>query len=562
MSEPAPSASQSGLALLGIPFVFSQVGALATENFRKAASDWGFQVSTSDLAELRSDGLLVPLFADVDAEDSQHRITIHQSDQSAIARYARDGVLRSPDVPSAASQDAEFFYSQWQLLGLRDALREKDNRRLLPIAADPVNDFAQRTRVEHIALAALSTRFFPQIIGQISIPSDASEQQLRRSRLEVDAQSRLEIAELPAERLVEVAKWLLLRAHTHDPLAQWWDLVRHSDHKGWFKLRGRALESVWQRIAAEVFLLAHEEFAEAGLLAMLPGSDPAAMFYSPLTDRIGAKAGVDSLPTALTRLSLSPQPRVVLVLEGDVEMFHMNAALDEVGLGRGHRVRLVKQGTSSARPVELARFVAPQLGRTRSGRATVEGAPTALMVAMDNEGDFLETNGALSRTTENLRMHVRESVSAQGGVLSEDDLDTLVDVRTWGPQKYELANFDDEELATAMARVAVSCGDSSEDPIGLAARLLAHLQYARSRSLDVKVVYDRVGWPVRKMDLARELLPGLLSQIGTTTDFEDLPPLLKLAADVEEIVQRLSLGTFSLAVAESESNAQPKPGDA
>lgn len=540
--------------LLQIPFVFSQVELVSLENFRKAAGDWDLSVTASELRSLRADGLLVPLFADVNVQDAMQRIDVIESDRSPIARYARDGLLREPGDPAVDDPDAELYYSRWQLLGLRDALREAENRRVLEGRGyePPSLDFVRRLRAEHIALAALSTRYFPQIVGQLSLPLGSDHEELQRSRRDIGAADRLAAAHLGPDRLRAAAEFLLLRAHSHDPMAKWWDLLRYSDHRGWFQLKGRALESIWQRIAAEVLLRAHEELAKDGVVSPLPEPSANPSSYSPLMDRVGPQVGTDSLPVALTRFGLSPQPRVVLVLEGDVEMFQVDALMDDVDLDRS-RVRLVRQGTSSDHPVELARFVAPRLGRRRLGRVMMEGPPTALVVAMDNEGDFLESNGALRRTTANLREHVRDSVTAQGGALTDEEVDTLVDVRTWGPQKYELANFSDAQLAAAMARVAIAAGDSDEDASVLEASLLRHLQYARSRQLDVKVVYNRMQWDIRKMDLARELLPCLVVAFNEATEYDDLPPVLKLLEDVRKLVQRLSAGAFSLELSTDES---------
>ncbi|GAB3405945.1 hypothetical protein GCM10027515_19900 [Schumannella luteola] len=549
---------RAGLELLRLPFVFSQVGVLGVDAFRRAAREWGLNVSASQLHSVRRAGLLVPLFAVVEDADSSKTILVDEADQDRIARYARAGTLRAPD-DATVDAGSEYFYSRWQLLGLRDALRVLENRRICPNAPTGSDEaFADRAREEHLALAALASRFYPQIVGQVSFPSFADQDSVRRAARDLTAERRLEVVGLPTGRLRPAGEFLLDRARNHDPLAEWWDVIRHSNHLGWFKLRGRALESVWQRIAAEVLLRAEEELAsETG--DPIPSANGPRLRQA-LTDRIG-HTSPSGLPVALTRMALSPQPRVVLVLEGDVEMFHVRAILDAIELG--HRVRLVNQGTSSDSPTELASFVAPRLAQANGRRAIIEGAPTSLVVAMDNEGEFRESNGAFDRTVSNLRQKVRDQVSGQGAAVSEEELDSLVDVRTWGEQKYELANFSDEELAVGLARVGLTHGDSAEREEDLRELLISHLEHVRNRELDVKVVYQRMQWPVRKMDLARELLSALTSRIGQAATYDELPPVLKLVEDVRVLVNHNSLGAFGLNVAQHEDIAtneeQPRP---
>jgi regulatory protein YycI of two-component signal transduction system YycFG len=45
-----------------------------------------------------------------------------------------------------------------------------------------------------------------------------------------------------------------------------------------------------------------------------------------------------------------------------------------------------------------------------------------------------------------LQAAIREEVRYQDADISQDDLDILVSVHVWGDDKYELANFTDDEL--------------------------------------------------------------------------------------------------------------------
>ena len=90
-------------------------------------------------------------------------------------------------------------------------------------------------------------------------------------------------------------------------------------------------------------------------------------------------------------LAGSGDRRVLLVLEGATEMLQFRALLDEFGIARPHQVRLDKQDASSDSSSQLARFVAPRLGRIRARHIDLESIPTALFVAMDAEGRYWRT---------------------------------------------------------------------------------------------------------------------------------------------------------------------------
>lgn len=558
--------SPSTLPVLDIPFAFSQVPLLSSGQFRdEARSKWDQRISIDDLEQLHRLGLLVPLYRADDDREAEPLPAPHEGDSSKIARYAREGMIRDPQGEDAAlwphyrpdgagdSWWDGFFYSRWQLLGLRDALRERKNLRV--IADDPrlvaeederYRTFAARQRHEHLALAALSARFFPSIVGRVTYRDGAERETLLAARYDVDATTRLVAAGFPVERLRSAAEFLLSRAHTYDPMREWWELARHSDASGWFRLRGGALEAVWQRIAAEVFLRAHEELASMGALDPLPETSDPHMWH-PLQDRIGLQTDSDGIHRSLARVGLSPEPSVVLVLEGQTEMVHVPALLDALGISKPQQVRIVNQRTSSDRPRQLARYVAPRLGRVRGERRLVEAGPTALVVAMDAEGPIWGTPESRGRHLRDLREIVRQEVNEQGGTLTDDELEILVQLRTWGDQKYELANFTDDELEAAIAQVLRANPEATGCEADWAPRLRADIEYARERALDIGVVFQRVQQQVSKVDLAEALMPVLLAKL----EHESIPghvhpPILDLAYDLVALVSQLSGGGYSL----------------
>lgn len=561
-AQPAPST----LPVLDIPFTFSQVPLLSSGQFRdEARSKWDQRISIDDLEELHRLGLLVPLYRADDDREAESLPAPHEDDSSKIARYAREGMIRDPQGEDASLWPHRrpdnagdtwwdgFFYSRWQLLGLRDALQQRENLRI--VADDPrlvveedgrYRTFAARQRHEHLALAALSARFFPSIVGRVTYRDSAERETLLAARYDVDATARLVAAGFPVERLRPTAEFLLSRAHTHDPMREWWDLARHSDASGWFRLRGGALEAVWQRIAAEVFLRTHEELTSLGALDPLPETSDPHMRH-PLQERIGLQQDSDGIHRSLARVGLSPEPCVVLVLEGQTEMAHVPALLDALGISKPQQVRIINQRTSSDRPNQLARYVSPRLGRVRGDRQLIEAGPTALIIAMDAEGRYWGTPEARERHLGELRGIVRQEVAEQGGTITDHELEILVQLHTWGCQKYELANFTDEELETAIEQVLRANPDAAGSEAAWSPRLRADIEYVRESMLDIGVVFDRIQQHVSKVKLAEVLLPVLIAKLEHERYPGHIhPPVVDLAYNLARLVSRLSGGGYSL----------------
>lgn len=530
MSTPARVGST--LSLFDLPFTFSQVELLDQGSFKQQAADWGYKLSDEDLEELDDLGLLVPFFVRR-SEPRPVRLTAKEDD-TREAREARDGRLDDPRAANYEKHaDGERLYSQWQLLGLRAATTARANGKVVPDWLDGARVAAANERQSQVVLAALSGRFFPQIVGRWTAPIGSTFAALRRAARDLDARIRLEAVDAQPDRLRDEAEWLLLLARQYDPLGAWWRVVRYSNHHGWFKLKGASLQYIWYRIAAEVLLRAHEELADSGSLEPLPSVDGAS-FWSPLMDRIGASHDGLTLDQALTQMSVSPHPRVVLVVEGETEELHVNELLDVVGVG--HEVRVVNQRTSGDNPHELARFLAPRIRDVTRDRQTLERNPTALYIAMDPEHGWSATE--LPQTVRKLRKHIRDEVRRQGGDVDDEELNELLNVRNWGRDSYELANFTDEELTDALLAIdPAPPNESARREI-----ISEHVAYARQHHCDLKVVFQRLGWEEMKTTLAKQMAPVLVSKL----DADDPPPVVSLVWDVFAAVGRFGVGTLYL----------------
>jgi len=546
---------QGVLQLLDMPWAFSQTRLLESEAFKKEAAEWGFTITLDDLQEFYRLGVLVPFYQVEDAEDAALIANPPDDDWSELTRYSRKGrirdarqVLDREQRPHCRPEDAPqnwwdgFLYSHWQLLAVRDAIRLRNNISIDPGWYEHSVKEADKWRDQQIALASLSLRFVPSIVGQITSQGSAKLATVDEARRQLTVEERLTAAGFEADALLPAAQLLLMRARNNDPMREWWDLLRLSDHRGWFSLRGAALEAIWQRIGAEVLLRAHDALAEAGQLEPLPRTPKNPRVHDALHDRIGQQPHADGLHSSLARLGLSPTPSVALIVEGDTEEIHVQSLIREYGL-RPHDVRVFKQGTANDWPHEIARYVAPQLGRVRGGRQTVE-AITAIVVAMDREQKWKDP----ARKRRELQDKIQKEIQAQGAILTQVELDVLVNTRNWGEQKYELANFTDDELEQALIAVALQCGDIAADQLDddLQSKLRKALTHARTRGEDLDVVFRRMQWKTRKSELARQLIPNLLAKPYDTETGNDIAPVIELMNDIYALVQQLGYGVFVL----------------
>jgi len=182
----------------------------------------------------------------------------------------------------------------------------------------------------------------------------------------------------------------------------------------------------------------------------------------------------------------------------------------------------------------------PRLGRVRGGHYDLASGTTALVVAMDAEGARWGTPEKRELHRRKLQDILQSGVQGQGGALTQTELDMLVHVRTWGRYTYEFANFTDDELHTALTAVAVGNGYSVD-----ADALRAALSHTRAGELDIRVVFDRMRWPIWKGPLAGELLPVLLGKLDHD-DTQANVPVIELIYDVHDLVAHFSGGGFHL----------------
>jgi hypothetical protein len=549
------------LALVCMPFTFIQDDLLDTKGFLSLARERGHDIDAEDIQDLQNRRLLIPLYRVSDTSVAGRRLDVVPNGNMDYRREAlqaaSEGRLRDsaeegssmawPHLSPSGEANPRwwngFLYSSWQVVDLNRALVERSLLRRIQQrvrhSVPPRELWRRRNQI--LALAALTPRYLPGILGQLSLPSALDRQALEGFRFYPDVLGLLNAAGYDPSQLRDDAEHLLLETH-RDPLRDWLPLLRYASYDAWKKLHGEALDCLWLRIAAEVLLRAHEDLAAEGLVEALPDSS-SAMYVRALNGRLGRKNdGPRPLEQVLGNFGISPHPRVLVVIEGKTERLHVRPLLEQFGLGRPEQVRLQQCAGSKVNPQLLARYaITPRLGKKYGDAWELAATPTALVIAMDPENKWATPDMCEEQRTK-IKQAVREEVELQGGQIDEATLDFNVNVFTWGKDKYELANFTNEELLPALAQLAKGPGVGTDAWIK---DVTQKLDAARQSHEDIKVVTGPLR--VDKVPLAKLLWPVLLAKCERELETGNVEtPILKVMLRVEELVIRLSAGGYVL----------------
>jgi hypothetical protein len=555
------------LALIQMPFTFIQDDLLNTDGFLRAARERGHDLALDDLQDLHARRLLVPLYrvsATLVAGRRLH-VTIngnldcrmwalHAAQEGRLYDSAQEGYNAAwPYTRPADESDRQwwngFLYSSWQLLDVHRALNERTILRHLQHHVQhntPPNELARRHE-RILALAVLAPCYLPDILGQLSVPGGIDGEALVHFCLNADVVALLRAVGYPLHRLQDDAEQLLIWAG-RDPLRDWLPLVRHANLDAWKKLHDEPLDCLWLRIGAEVLLRAHEDLAAEGQLPALPDVS-GAMYVPPLHGRLGRKNDSPRpLEQVLGNFGLSPHPRVLLVIEGKTERFHVRPLLEQFGLGRPEQVRVQQCKGSLVNPQLLARYaVTPRVGKKLGDAWQLAATPTALVIAMDPENRWA-TPARCEDERRKIKEAIREEVELQDGQIDNATLDFNVNVYTWGDDKYELANFTDDELIPALTQLAKGADVGAA---GWTVETRQKLQAARRSHRDIEVVTGPLR--VNKIDLAKLLWPTLAEKCERELAADDVKtPVLKVILKVRDLAARLSAGSYVLPPANGE----------
>jgi hypothetical protein len=323
--------------------------------------------------------------------------------------------------------------------------------------------------------------------------------------------------------------------------------MRYARYDGWSKLCGAPHAAMWQRVAAEVLLRAHEELAADGVLEPLPDLSGTGWWTSQ-HDRLSPRyVAAQMLERALAEFGLSPHPKVILLVEGETELFHIPKLLAELGFDRPQDIRVQRTEDSKVNPHLIARYgVTPRVGRkVREDTWLLDASPTALMIAMDAENNFA-TEEARLKMRRKLQAAIREEVRYQDADINDASFDELVHIFVWGDDTYELANFTDEELLPALTQIAQAQGNPRPSEPTWEQDLAAALRDARARHVDIKFVFSKMRMSESKTELARLLWPALLRKSEDEyADNQPTTPVVRLVLEVRRIIARQT-GIFGL----------------
>jgi hypothetical protein len=395
-------------------------------------------------------------------------------------RWARDtGRLRDlADVPFMPRLPFErpkrrsrwwwngLLYSWYQLLVLPeiDSLlaqrryRRRNSHRVawLPQPSPLLLDRAQKLRGMAITLTALEARYLPKLDPEWVRVSNAELTEWQQYRDRFDPVAMSARLDYPPAQARQDAEWLLLQAHTLDPVGDSWSrLTRRAPSSAWKELKNAALLAVDYRQAAEILLLFYEDLADHGQAEPLPEIPGRA--WHPLRDRLSYRE--HTLDEDLMNLGISPHPRVVLAVEGDTEEVHAPRVWKVLGYPQAPELfRLLKLG-GVGRDLEkvAALAAAPLVGEKAPGERPawlLIKPPTRLLVAVDPEGKQFGTPAKVAKTRNKIIEEIKAVLKAQGVTAANPgELEELIQIRTWDESCYEFAHFTDEELADGIMAV-------------------------------------------------------------------------------------------------------------
>ena len=531
---------RSTLDLLDLPFSFHQLPALTEHEFIAAAKDRSLHLTPQLLEGLHRLRILPPLLrlrrrgrsiaAAARRGDGSfwEERTWHPTRHDALVLARSDGLLRDPAEERfirRATQEREvagvrytlsaYLYSEHQLLFLpllREVLphlRHDKHGEIVALDVHPVFLANWRTtavalREVVIALSALEPFCYPAVIG-VFHGWDEDLQAIQHLRKRSPARQTLTWLDVDPDWLKGRATGLLERADRIDPLGSWLAVVREADRARWKELRGEARNAIDLRIGAEVLLSYYERLARGRIAPKL--AKPEGRARDPLAGRLRSRRDLDGV---LTEFGLSPHPHLLLVLEGETELFMFPRVRAHFGIRPERSFIAVENAQGVDRDLSslIAYAVAPVVEEDRDGRYLgLVRPPTRLLATMDAEGKFATPADREARRQKWIG-RIAETLPVQHRTASVlESLDKLVEVSTWNPkgESFEYAHFTNRELAKAIHSL-----DSRRRRPSLT-RLLELVAKARAEQWNLeslgafsKVALAEALWPVleRKIVLA------------------------------------------------------------
>lgn len=152
------------------------------------------------------------------------------------------------------------------------------------------------------------------------------------------------------------------------------------------------------------------------------------------------------------------------------------------------------------------------------------------MIVTDPEGKYYGSAEKIEKTRKSLLAEIQKVVKAQQAKVTSDELEALVEIRTWSASCYEFAHFDNEELANGIMTVHQTINGLKRD------ELVEAIEETRRRLKDIKEVWSQWEYKVSKVDLAKSLWPALSMKIQKVRVDESSP-----TPEIVEIVHHAHL---------------------
>jgi hypothetical protein len=251
-----------------------------------------------------------------------------------------------------------------------------------------------------------------------------------------------------------------------------------------------------------------------------------------------------TLDQDLVGLGISPHPRVVLVVEGETEEYIAPRVWRALQLPNAPELmRIITLRGVGERIVKVGAFAAaPLVGELQGEYYELIKPPTKLMVAVDPDKPYDTPQAVADRRAEVLD-EINLVLKAQGAVADPDDLERLVEIRTWPESCFEFEHFTDEELADAILEVYRGYG--APDRAGLIKALNVH----RRARQDVGKVWSNWHPPeVSKTALAKKLWPVLEVKIMDESS-QDVPAIAQVVYEAYLEAQNLRYKSYILRAA-------------
>lgn len=522
------------LDLLDLPYTFWQLRPLTEDQFRKEAKARGVFLQERELEGLHRLRLLTPLLRV--SRNGREIASAARRDDPLVWQLAHwqltyrldllaareDGRLFDPtqehfiarrrlrrEVGDVSYRSSEYLYSHHQLLALPLV------RGALPYlrygSGGEINGLREVERWVHghwreragwlhsrlMALSVLEPIYYPHVIRRIHYNGEElAEFDTWLGRLRPLAM--LDWLGVEPAWIKDSAGVLLDEAEQIDPLGRWSELVREADPRRWEWLEGEARSALDLRIGAEVLLRYYDRLVQGRIAPKI--KPPQGRWRGQFSARLKPRGSLDRV---LTDFGLSPHPRLVLVVEGETELFVFPFVMGVLGIRTERDFIAIENAKGVGRDISalIAYAVAPQTEQDDSGRYLRPLKPlTRLLTVMDAEGRY-STAGRREERRQIWINRILETLPAEHRTAAvRDSVERLVTVETWdrGGQSFEFAHFTDRELARASAKV------DKRDPPSIAQRIEVAGSIRASRGNLAPLLSG-----ASKVELAKALMPVL-----------------------------------------------------